>query len=83
MLVTIEDVKTRAIAEIRACSDITKLNKLRKHYIGRHGVLIINLLRLGELPPESRPAVGKAITEAKKAIQNQVHLETHRYYENH
>jgi phenylalanyl-tRNA synthetase alpha chain len=48
--------------------DLARVEQLRVAYLGKKGVLTEHLKQLGRLPPESRPAVGQAINDAKQDI---------------
>jgi phenylalanyl-tRNA synthetase alpha chain len=49
--------------------DLTKLDQIRVHYLGKKGVLTEHLKQLGKLPPAQRPPMGQAINDAKQEIQ--------------
>lgn len=54
-----------ALAEVRG---LPELEALRLKYLGRKGGLTALLARLGELPPDERPAFGKIGNEVKTRI---------------
>ena len=58
-----------AEAEADSASDLRQLDAVRVKYLGKKGVLTDRLKALGRLPPEERPAAGKAINEAKDAVE--------------
>lgn len=57
-----------ALAEIESAGTADALEKLRVRLLGRKGEITAQLKALGSLPPEERPAAGKAVNEAKNAI---------------
>lgn len=57
-----------AEAEAGEAADLRQLDAVRVKYLGKRGLLTDRLKELGRLPPEQRPAVGKAINEAKEAV---------------
>lgn len=66
-----EDLQQRvreALAEIESAATPDTLEKLRVRLLGRKGEITAQLKALGSLPPEERPAAGKAVNEAKNAI---------------
>jgi phenylalanyl-tRNA synthetase alpha chain len=65
-LVTLVHNAQMALAQT---DDLVKLEQLRVYYLGRKGLLTERLRQLGQMPSESRPQMGLAINEAKKAIQ--------------
>src|SRR5690606_23652156 len=58
-----------AEAEADSASDLRQLDAVRVKYLGKKGVLTERLKGLGRLPAEERPAAGKAINEAKDALE--------------
>jgi len=54
---------------IATASEVSGVEELRVRYLGKKGVLSEQLKRLGGLPPEERPQVGKWVNEAKEALQ--------------
>jgi len=64
----VRDIEREAIAEIAACSDERALDAVRVRYIGRKGQLTLVMRGIGQLPPEQRPAMGKAAGAAKAAV---------------
>src|SRR5690606_24469785 len=58
-----------AEAEAASASDLRQLDAVRVKYLGKKGVLTERLKGLGRLPAEERPAAGKAINEAKDALE--------------
>jgi len=58
-----------AEAEVSSASDLRQLDAVRVKYLGKKGILTDRLKSLGQLPPEERPAAGKAINEAKTALE--------------
>ncbi|HLA74782.1 MAG TPA: phenylalanine--tRNA ligase subunit alpha [Gammaproteobacteria bacterium] len=65
-LTAITQQARQAIAETR---DLTALDQLRVHYLGKKGVLTEYLKSLGNLAPEQRPQAGQAVNQAKEAVQ--------------
>lgn len=59
----------QAQQQILLADDLVTLDQIRVHFLGKKGVLTEQLKQLGQLPPESRPEMGKAINEAKQTLQ--------------
>jgi phenylalanyl-tRNA synthetase alpha chain len=59
----------QAQQDINQVPDLTALEQLRVHWLGKKGVITEQLKQLGQLPPETRPQVGQAINEAKQTLQ--------------
>jgi phenylalanyl-tRNA synthetase alpha chain len=53
---------------LRAAASVDELEALRIEYLGRKGRLTGVLRRLGEMPPEERPAVGAEANRVKAAL---------------
>ncbi len=69
MAETIEEIKARALAEIEAAETETALQTLTVKYLGRKGEVTRFLRTVSDLPPEERPAAGKAANEVKVLLQ--------------
>ena len=59
-----------AVKEIRASSSLDDLEKLRVRFLGKSGEITLLSRSMGQVAPEARPAVGKAVNEAKNAAQS-------------
>jgi phenylalanyl-tRNA synthetase alpha chain len=75
MSVTTESVQQQiaqllaeAQAAAGAAADLTAIEDIRVHYLGKKGLLTEQLKRVGTLPPEERPNVGKWVNQAKDAL---------------
>lgn len=58
-----------AIAAIGASGDLSSLDAVRVHWLGKKGVLTAQLKALGQLPAAERAAAGQRINDAKAAVQ--------------
>jgi phenylalanyl-tRNA synthetase alpha chain len=65
----IEPLKTAALAELAAATDLAALEQARVNYLGSHGKLTALMKELGALPKEEKPAAGKAINAAKTELE--------------
>ncbi|MYA29642.1 MAG: phenylalanine--tRNA ligase subunit alpha [Gammaproteobacteria bacterium] len=64
----LQDRAREALAEIESAATPEALEELRVRLLGRKGEITAQLKALGSLPPQERPAAGKAVNEAKNAI---------------
>ena len=58
-----------AKAAINEASDVAALDNVRVEYLGKKGLLTLQMTTLRELPAEERPAAGAVINEAKEQVQ--------------
>jgi phenylalanyl-tRNA synthetase alpha chain len=58
-----------AESAVRAAEDLAALDAVRVQFLGKKGVLTAQLRELGKLPPAEIRAAGKAINEAKAALE--------------
>jgi len=59
----------QALDEVAASGNLTALDEVRVHWLGKKGTLTELLKTLGSLPAAERPAAGQRINEAKQALQ--------------
>jgi phenylalanyl-tRNA synthetase alpha chain len=67
---SLTDLTNRALAEISASADISRLEEVRVSWLGKKGLLTEQLKSLGALPASERPTAGALINEAKVAVQS-------------
>jgi phenylalanyl-tRNA synthetase alpha chain len=72
----LEELLRQATADIAGAGNLSALDAVRVHYLGRKGCLTERLKSLSSLPADERPAAGQRINRAKTAIQG--HLEARR-----
>jgi phenylalanyl-tRNA synthetase alpha chain len=65
---TLAQLRNDAVAEAKAAPDLAALDAVRVKYLGKKGLLTLQLRELGRLPAEERPDAGKAINVAKDAL---------------
>ncbi|MEW6001155.1 MAG: phenylalanine--tRNA ligase subunit alpha [Nitrospirota bacterium] len=58
--------------ESRSVSSLTGLQQLRIKYLGKKGLLASKLKALSSIPPDLRPAYGKAVNEVKSFIEEEI-----------
>jgi phenylalanyl-tRNA synthetase alpha chain len=64
----IQTTRAEAEATIAACTDLQALTQLKAKYIGRQGAVTAVLDKLGKLPKEDKPRIGKLANEVKNAL---------------
>jgi len=69
MLDEIQQIESRAVAEIQAAQDEKTLEELRICHLGRKSPLRLVMGQIGQLPATERPASGQIAGQAQKAIQ--------------
>jgi phenylalanyl-tRNA synthetase alpha chain len=68
----ISDLLDEAMRAVATAADLSILEKLRVHYLGKKGVLTERLKSLGTLPVEQRPAAGAAINQTKQKLHEAI-----------
>jgi len=66
---TPEEILSQALQELTAVTDLEQLDQVRVHYLGKKGLLTLQMKELGSLEPEQRRAVGQVINQAKDQLQ--------------
>jgi len=61
-------MRKSALAEIAGARDLRALDEVRVAWLGKKGRLTAELKNLGQLPPESRRAMGQAVNELKHEL---------------
>jgi phenylalanyl-tRNA synthetase alpha chain len=69
----LEEVKLKAVEEIKSAVEIKELDNLRIKYLGKKGVLTANFLKkLGEFDASIRPQIGKETNICKAVITKNI-----------
>ncbi len=81
----IQELLSRALHKIQHAQDLQMLNDVRVEYLGKKGSLTLLLKNLVNISNDERPAVGKAVNEAKLQLQElikqrQDHLDNERVH---
>ncbi|MCW8846533.1 MAG: phenylalanine--tRNA ligase subunit alpha, partial [Gammaproteobacteria bacterium] len=61
-----------ALREIEAAADLPALDQLRVQYLGKKGLISLQMKTLGALAAEERPLFGKLINEAKEEVASRI-----------
>lgn len=73
LLKELEVLQRQAEEELSAANTSEETEAWYRQYLGRQGMLTNALRRLGQLPKEERPAVGKAANVIKKSLEGALH----------
>ena len=65
----LKKIQTEAKTEILAAQDLNSLESMRVKYLGRNGLLPQLMKKIGSLPEEEKPKVGKLTNECKGLIE--------------
>jgi len=65
---SIEELQSRALADIEASESLQQLDDLRVRYLGKKGEVTAQLKSLGAMEPEQRKAFGQAVNAARDAL---------------
>lgn len=72
MSATPEEILAQALQQLAAVTDLEQLDQVRVQYLGKKGLLTLQMKALGDLNPEQRRAVGQVINQAKDQLQTQL-----------
>ena len=68
----VSEIKDKALKLIEEAKDKNALEDVRVKFLGKKGELTTILRSMGNLSKEERPAMGKLVNEAKKAIEEKL-----------
>jgi phenylalanyl-tRNA synthetase alpha chain len=68
----LDDIRTEALAAIKAAENIDTIEEIRIKYLGRKGALTLILRSLGNIPSEQRASFGKLSNEYKNEIETAI-----------
>lgn len=60
------------LEESKSAISVTKLQQLRVRYLGKKGLVTTKLKAIPTIPPDLRPAYGKAVNEVKVFIEEEI-----------
>jgi len=69
---SVDQILKQALAEISASDDLSALDNLRVHYLGKKGEITALLKSLGAMEHEQRKAFGQAVNRAKGEVAQAV-----------
>jgi phenylalanyl-tRNA synthetase alpha chain len=70
MLDEVASLKDEILAAIAGVADADSLEAVRIKYLGRSGSFPLLLEKMAAVPKDQKPVVGKAVNEAKKAVES-------------
>ncbi len=65
----LQDAENRAMQMIQDAADTAALDKIKHEILGKKSPIRETMRRLGELPPDQRPAAGQAINTAQQRVE--------------
>ncbi len=65
----LDQIRERALAQIKACDSTEKLNEIRVSILGKKGELTSVLKSMKDVAPEERPKVGQWVNDARAEIE--------------
>ena len=65
----LEQIRERALSQIKNCDSADKLNELKVSILGKKGELTDLLKAMRDVAPEERPKVGQMVNEARAEIE--------------
>ncbi|MCK5809901.1 MAG: hypothetical protein KAH00_02370, partial [Cocleimonas sp.] len=68
----LSELMEQAQEELLSASDLSALDDVRVHYLGKKGQVTAQLKQLGQLPPEDRREAGQEINRVKQALQKSI-----------
>lgn len=68
----LETLLSQALQALADATDLTRLDDVRVHYLGKKGVFTAQMKTLGQLEPEQRKEAGQVINQAKEAFQDKL-----------
>lgn len=69
-MLNIDDLLVKAKEKINATQQIEQLDQLKVEYLGKKGVITLQLKQMGVIAPEKRKDFGQAINFAKKELES-------------
>lgn len=69
MKAKVDQIREQALAQVKDCDTIEKLNEIRVSVLGKKGELTNVLKSMKDVAPEDRPKVGQWVNEARAEIE--------------
>ncbi len=67
-MTSLTSLQEEALNAISNTTSLEELEKLRIHYLGKKGLVSVQMQQLGKLPPEERKSFGAEVNQVKQAI---------------
>jgi phenylalanyl-tRNA synthetase alpha chain len=68
----LDAILSQALNELDIIDNLSNLDNLRVHYLGKKGLFTQHMKELGTLEPEQRKALGQIINQAKETLQEKI-----------
>ena len=68
----VNEIKERALEEIKNASTVQEVENARVKYLGKNGELTAILKTMGSLSPEERPKLGAIVNSAKVEVEDKI-----------
>lgn len=72
MSLSLEEILAQGLEEINQAKELSQLDQVRVHFLGKKGLFTLQMKELGALDPERRRAVGQVINQAKDQFQTRL-----------
>ena len=72
MKLLLEDIKQKAVEEIKEVLEVSKLKDLKVKYLGKKGEITNILKKLNTVSAEERPIIGKIANDVRSEIENMI-----------
>ena len=69
MKAKLDQIREQALAQIKNCENMDKLNEIRVSILGKKGELTSVLKSMKDVAPEDRPKVGQWVNETRQEIE--------------
>ena len=70
------ELRKEALQELKSVAESSDIERLRRRYLGRKGLLTLLLKRLAELPKQQRPVIGKIVKQVKEDLRREFQAAT-------
>ncbi|UCH00440.1 MAG: phenylalanine--tRNA ligase subunit alpha, partial [Deltaproteobacteria bacterium] len=70
------ELRKEALQELKSVAESSDIERLRRRYLGRKGLLTLLSKRLAELPKQQRPAIGKIVNQVKEELRREFQAAT-------
>ena len=80
MKAKLDQIREQALAQIKNCENMDKLNEIRVSILGKKGELTSVLKSMKDVAPEDRPKVGQWVNETRQEIETVMDEARTEYY---
>ncbi len=72
MSTNLAEILSQALTELASANDLPQLDAVRVHYLGKKGLITLQMKELGALDPQQRREMGQIINQAKERFQTEL-----------